>query len=117
MAKKSVDIRPNYIEMKSADLAATKIFYSAAFGFDFTDYGPQYSCVEAGPISIGFEKGELPAVPMPIFETDDLEASLAAAQQAGAKIIEPIFAYPGGRRFECLDPSGNRIAVYQNEQH
>lgn len=115
MANKIPNITPNYIEMKSSDLDASKAFYSAAFGFDYTDYGPLYSCVEAGPIAIGFALGEEPTAPMPTFESDDLEASLAAVQRTGAQIMEPIFAFPGGRRFECLDPSGNRIAVYQNE--
>lgn len=107
-------ITPNYIEMKSNDIAASKQFYSDAFGFAFTDYGPQYTCAIQDPIAIGFALGEEPAVPMPTFETDDLEASLAAVQKTGAVIVEPIFTFPGGRRFECLDPSGSRIAIFQN---
>lgn len=108
-------ITPNYIEMKSANIAATKEFYGDAFGFKFTDYGPDYIAVEEGPITIGFEHSEEPAAPMPIFESDDLEASLATVQKTGAPIAAPIFAYPGGRRFECFDPSGNRIGVIQND--
>lgn len=115
MAKNTPNITPNYIEMKSSDLDTSKAFYSAAFGFNFTDYGPQYSCAESGPIAIGFALSEEPAAPMATFESDDLEASLTAVQKTGAQIVEEIFAFPGGRRFECLDPSGNRIAIYQND--
>ena len=32
---------------------------------------------------------------------------------AGGRLVRPIFAFPGGRRFHVLDPSGNEIAVVQ----
>lgn len=106
-------ITPNYLEMKAADLPASKVFYEKAFDFAFTDYGPDYAAVEGGPVDIGLAAGQEPVAPMPTFESDDLEASLAQVKAAGGKIVKEIFAFPGGRRFECLDPSGNRLAIYQ----
>jgi len=106
-------ITPNYLEIKAADLSASKAFYEQAFGFAFTDYGPEYAAVEGGPVQIGIAAGAEPVAPMPTFETDDLEASLAQAKAAGPEIVQDIFAYAGGPRFECLDPSGNRLAVYK----
>jgi predicted enzyme related to lactoylglutathione lyase len=32
-----------YFELPSSDLTAAKTFYSAAFGWTFTDYGPVYT--------------------------------------------------------------------------
>ena len=106
-------ITPNYVEMKAADLSESKAFYETAFGFSFTDYGPQYAAVEGGPMQIGLLVGPEPAAPMPTFESDDLESTLAAVRAAGGRVEKEIFAFPGGRRFECLDPAGNRIAIYQ----
>ncbi len=106
-------ITPNYMEMKATDLDASKAFYEKAFGFAFTDYGPEYAAVEGGPVQIGLATGEAPPAPMPTFESDDLEAALAQVKASGGAIVKEIFAYPGGRRFECLDPSGNRLAIYQ----
>jgi hypothetical protein len=106
-------ITPNYLEMKADDLPASKAFYEKAFGFAFTDYGPEYAAVEGGPVQIGIAAGEEPPAPMPTFETDNLEATLAQVKTAGGAIVKEIFAYPGGRRFEFLDPSGNRLAIYQ----
>ncbi|MFK7842024.1 MAG: VOC family protein [Sphingorhabdus sp.] len=106
-------VTPNYLEMKASDLPASKAFYEQAFGFAFTDYGPEYTAVEGGPVDIGLAAGSEPVAPMPTFQTDDLEASLAQVKAAGGKIVHEIFAYPGGQRFECLDPAGNRLAIYK----
>lgn len=106
-------ITPNYIEMKAADMTASKAFYEKAFGFTFTDYGPDYAGVEGGPVQIGLAAGDEPAAPLPTFEADDLEAALAQVTAAGGLIVKEIFDYPGGRRFECMDPAGNRLAIYK----
>ncbi|ASK89268.1 VOC family protein [Sphingorhabdus sp. SMR4y] len=106
-------ITPNYLEMKAGDLPASKAFYEKAFGLAFTDYGPGYAAVEGGPVDIGLAAGTEPVAPMPTFESDDLEASLAQVKAADGEIVREIFAFPGGRRFECVDPAGNRLAIYQ----
>jgi hypothetical protein len=43
------------------------------------------------------------------------EASLAAVRAAGGSILQQPFAFPGGRRFHFLDPSGNELAVWATE--
>jgi predicted enzyme related to lactoylglutathione lyase len=106
-------ITPNYLELKAPDLAASKAFYESALGFSFTDYGPEYAAVEGGPVEIGLASGTEPAAPLPTFETDDLEAALDAVVAAGGRIVREPFDYPGGRRFQFLDPAGNEIAIYQ----
>lgn len=106
-------ITPNYIEMKAADMTASKAFYEKAFVFTFTDYGPDYAGEESGPVQIGLAAGDEPAAPLPTFEADDLEAALAQVTAAGGLIVKEIFDYPGGRRFECIDPAGNRLAIYK----
>ena len=106
-------IIPNYIEIKASDLQVSKAFYTQAFGFAFTDYGPGYAAVEDGPVHIGIAAGAEPDVPMPTFETNDLNSALTAVKEAGGKVVKDIFAYPGGSRFECLDPSGNRLGIYK----
>ena len=103
-------IKPNYLELKATDAAETRAFYAAALGFSFVDYGPGYFAVEGGAVELGFAE---PAVPLPTLETTDLGKSLAAVRAAGGAIVKEPFSYPGGRRFEFLDPSGNRLAVYQ----
>jgi predicted enzyme related to lactoylglutathione lyase len=33
-------------------------------------------------------------------------------QELGATISEPIFPFPGGRRFHFVDPTGNEYAIW-----
>jgi predicted enzyme related to lactoylglutathione lyase len=107
------EVIPNYIELTTSDLPRARSFYADALGFTFTDYGPAYAAVEGGPAELGFRAAEKTAPPMPVFESAALEASLARVERAGGQIVSPITPYPGGRRFEFLDPDGQRIAVYQ----
>jgi predicted enzyme related to lactoylglutathione lyase len=43
---------------------------------------------------------------------DDLEGAFDAVSKAGGVIAKPIFSFPGGRRFQFIDPSGNELAVW-----
>lgn len=106
----------NYVELSVGSIAAVRGFYEQAFGWRFTEYGPDYAAVEGDATTIGFNAdGDKGAVPvLPLVAVDDLEAALASAQAAGGTIRVPIFAYPGGRRFHVVDPSGHEIGVYQS---
>lgn len=106
-------ITPNYIELSAPDLAASRSFYEQALGFAFTDYGDAYAAVEGGPVEIGLAAGTEPPVPLPAFETDDLERAHAAVIAAGGRITRAPFSFPGGRRFQFLDPGDNELAIYQ----
>ena len=48
----------NYIEYYAQDLEKIKSFYSAAFGWKFTDYGPEYTAFEDSGLAGGFERSE-----------------------------------------------------------
>src|SRR5947207_2507113 len=48
--------RIDYIEMPATNVAATKKFYVDAFGWKFTDYGPDYTSFADGRLNGGFTK-------------------------------------------------------------
>ena len=50
------DGKIDYIEWPGGDLPATKSFYSAAFGWSFVDYGPDYVAFEGQGTDGGFAK-------------------------------------------------------------
>ena len=107
------DGKIDYVEMPAGDLPATKAFYATAFGWSFTDYGPEYAAMSEG-LDGGFYANHAEAVakPLVILYATDLEAMEARIVAAGAAIVRPIFSFPGGRRFHFTDPSGNELAVW-----
>lgn len=110
----------DYLEMPATGgtLDSVKAFYSAAFGWSFTDYGPTYSAFEEG-LDGGFhtDASEAPQKPLPILYSEHLEMTLAEVEAAGGRILKPIFSFPGGRRFHFADPAGNELAVWSDQPH
>ncbi|WP_419814582.1 VOC family protein [Glacieibacterium sp.] len=106
---------PNFVELPSRDIAADKAFYAGIFGWEMTSYGPTYACTMTGGTDVGLQAdpAETTAAPLPVIEVPDLEATLAAVTAAGGTISKPVFSFPGGRRFQFRDPSGNEIAAMQ----
>src|SRR3954449_879026 len=105
--------RLNYVELPVAGIGAAKAFYEAAFGWSLTDFGPTYAATLTGDTDIGLQADAADATraPLPVIDVPDLEAALATVEAAGGRIVRPIFAFPGGRRFQFLDPAGNELAA------
>ena len=101
----------DYLEFTSPDLPASKEFFARAFGWGFNDYGPDYQELADAGVSGGIAAGPL-APPLVILKAQDLEAALAKVTAAGAQITKPIFAFPGGRRFQFREPGGTEMAVW-----
>lgn len=114
MSNAANNLRIDYIEFPTADAAQAREFYTAAFGWKFEDYGPQYTSFHDGRLAGGFSAhdGARPAKPLVVIYAADLEAAQRAVEQAGGKITRPVFSFPGGRRFQFTDPSGNELAVW-----
>jgi predicted enzyme related to lactoylglutathione lyase len=109
--------RIDYVELPSATAhELTRAFYAKAFGWSFTDFGPDYAATTTGDVDIGLngQPGEALAAPLPVVRVDDLEAAFKAVTEAGGIIAKPIFAFPGGRRFHFIDPGGNEVAAWQS---
>ena len=47
-----------------------------------------------------------------ILKAADLEGALARVEAAGGVVVDPIFEFPGGRRFHFRDPAGNLLGVW-----
>ncbi|MFC7491891.1 MULTISPECIES: VOC family protein [unclassified Knoellia] len=106
----------SYIELAAGDVEAAKAFYAGAFGWEFTDYGPEYAGIK-GPD--GEEVGGLNGTadagsggPLVLLYSDDLAASQTAVTTAGGTITRGPYEYPGGHRFHFTDPSGNELGVF-----
>lgn len=107
----------DYIELTVTDLGAAKAFYAGAFGWEFTDYGPEYAGIrgvegapEAGGLRVDTEVR--PGGPLVLLFSADLDGSVAAVRDAGGTVLVEPYGFPGGRRFHFADPSGNELGVW-----
>jgi uncharacterized protein len=110
--------RISYVEMPVKDVAGARDFYARAFGWGFTDYGPDYAATTGGQVDVGLNGSDDHPIPqlLALVQVDDLEGALAAVAAAGGSVTVPIFAYPGGRRFHFRDPAGNELGVFVAEE-
>lgn len=111
--------RFNYVELPTKDVAASTRFYEAAFGWSLTAFGPTYASTLTGDTDLGLQgdPAEATKAPLPVIDVADLDAAFAAVEAAGGTVVRPTFSFPGGRRFQFVDPSGNEIAVMQADGH
>ncbi len=107
----------NYIEFTASDFDKTKHFFNKVFGWEFTDYGPDYTAYEGRGFDCGFHRADLSSRSenggaLPVFYSENLEETERKIKAAGGAIIREIFSFPGGRRFQFLEPSGNELGVW-----
>ena len=108
----------DYIELSVTDIAAAKRFYSAAFQWQFNDYGPDYAGIQGEGREVGGlvqTESVRPGGPLVVLYSEDLDASVKAVRDAGGRITTKPFEFPGGRRFHFADPSGNELAVWASQ--
>ncbi len=109
----------DYVEITVPDVATAKAFYASAFGWEFTDYGPEYAGIRSlrggsAPEVGGLAQGTAPATggPLVLLYSEDLDATVAAVRAAGGEVVREPYAFPGGRRFHFTDPGGTELGVW-----
>ena len=109
----------SYVEISVTDMGRARAFYEAAFGWQFNDYGPEYSGIrspdgegEVGGLGRRAGRPE-PGGVLVLLYSLDLDATVEAVTGAGGTITEEPYEFPGGRRFFFADPDGNVLGVYQ----
>ncbi|HMQ70267.1 MAG TPA: VOC family protein [Ignavibacteria bacterium] len=102
----------NYTGLTAKDPSKIKKFYRRTFGCDFTDYGPDYTSLSNSEVNLGIEitKDEITSSVFFVSYHNDLESLKTNITEGGGKISKHIFLFPGGRRFDFTDPSGNEPA-------
>ncbi len=111
--------RIDYIEIPSTNPAETRAFFSALFGWQFEEWGPDYLSFNDGRLDGGIRRSEEPAPAhgvLIVFYSDDLERDVERVVELGATISQEIFSFPGGRRFHFIDPVGNEYAIWSSDE-
>jgi predicted enzyme related to lactoylglutathione lyase len=116
MSQAEQDRRVDYIEFLTTNIEETKRFYSEVFGWEFTDYGSEYTCFTDGRLGGGFAAApEVEAgSPLVVLYATNLAEIETRVSESGGQIVREIFEFPGGRRFHFTDPSGNELAVWSD---
>lgn len=109
----------NYVEFPAVHLKATKNFFYEVFNWTFEDFGSDYTAFSGQGLDGGFYKSDRKPIPengaaLVVFYSADLLQTLRKIQLAGGVISKPIFAFPGGKRFHFIEPSGNELAVWSD---
>ena len=115
MGKQGHDRQIDYVEFNVTDIGRSKNFYGSAFGWTFTDYGPAYCEFNDGRLKGGLTTTapvRAGGGPLVILYADNLEDSVKRVENAGGRIVKPVFSFPGGRRFHFADPDGYELAVW-----
>lgn len=109
----------NYLEFPTPNFEAVKAFYGTVFNWSFTPYGDDYLAFKDAHLDGGFFKSEKVSrtssgAALAVFYSENLEQSYQAVLDNGGTISVDIFSFPGGRRFQFLDPVGNELAVWSD---
>ncbi|WP_299118523.1 VOC family protein [uncultured Tenacibaculum sp.] len=107
----------NYIEFKAKNIEKIKQFYSKAFDWTFTDYGPTYTAFSSSGLEGGFEKTdeEINNGALVVLYNENLEEIKKHIIELNGTISKEIFSFPGGKRFHFKDPSGNELAIWSDK--
>lgn len=104
----------DYIEFAVSDIERAKAFYGSAFGWTFTDFGPEYCEFTDGHMNGGFDgmTPPNPGGPLIVLYGTDLTDLMLRVEKAGGTITKPVFEFPGGKRFQFTDPEGYELAIW-----
>lgn len=110
----------DYVELPSSNLQQTKEFFTELFGWKFVDWGDDYCSFNDGRLDGGFYKSNATSTTkngsvLLVFYSEELEHAVGRVENAGGKIVKPIFSFPGGRRFHFTDPNGNEFAIWSDK--
>lgn len=118
MSQEQHNRRIDYIEFPTTDIERVKHFYSSVFGWNFTDWGPEYTSFEDGRLTGGFRKVESVDSNGPLVVIYSIELSIieSKVKENDGVIVKETFTFPGGRRFHFADPVGNVLAVWSDRE-
>ncbi len=116
---------PSWVDVSSADLAATVEFLRELFGWSATDMGEDaghYTMFDIGGRQVAAAGPRMPDDPTPSAWTtyitvDDAAATLAlATEHGGTVLMGPMDVFDAGTMAIVADPSGGVFAVWQPNQ-
>ncbi|HEV2361653.1 MAG TPA: VOC family protein [Acidimicrobiales bacterium] len=114
-----------WIELWTRDTEKAKAFYGDVFGWtsethdmggtDYTEWKLDGSSASGGMMDMPADvPAEVPSHWVVYFEVDDVDASVTAASDLGAKVLVPAMDIPPGRFAVIQDPIGAPLALFKS---
>lgn len=116
-----MDNKNNHIDLiefpahSPEEVKKTSAFLTEVFGWTFKDWGGMYADTHDSGVAAGIngtDPSMRQSMPLAVIYATDLEATRERVIKAGGVIMHDITAFPGGRRFQFKEPSGNELAVW-----
>jgi predicted enzyme related to lactoylglutathione lyase len=117
---------PCWVDLLSSDPAKSRAFYGALLGWTFDDSGPEfggYITASSDGHAVAGLMGRTPDVQAPdgwntYIATADINASVAAAEAAGAQVVMPVTAVGDiGQMAYLIDPAGAMVGLWEAGAH
>ncbi|HEX3814497.1 MAG TPA: VOC family protein [Mycobacteriales bacterium] len=117
---------PSWIDLTAIELEPTKAFYGELFGWEFLTMPAEmghYTLAQKNGLNVAAlmprqEGQELPTMWNTYLATDDVDATLQVARDAGGTVVmEPMDIPEQGRVGYLLDPTGAPIGLWQARAH
>ncbi|MCU0267611.1 MAG: VOC family protein [Acidimicrobiales bacterium] len=118
---------PNWVDLPTPDAEASKAFYGALFGWEFTeeptDRGVPYVMGRKAGRAVAGMMQKAPDDPTPTFWTnyvavDDVDVTAAKVSAAGGTVVlEPMDVMESGRMALVADPTGAFLGLWQAGNH
>ena len=110
-----------HIEFSATDREAAGKFYSELFGWKVQQMPEMnYATIDTGQTGIGgglnpIQENSPAGTVLVYIYSDDIDATLAKAQELGGKILMPQSEIPGVGWFGIFaDPTGNQVGVFKD---
>ena len=114
------DRKIDYVEFPASDFDAIQSFYEAAFGWTFTDYGPEYRAFSDGRLNGGFYHSEHqsktssgPA--LVIIYANDLKKLATQSLPTAEQSLKTYSHFPAAAVFNSPARNGNELAVWSEK--
>lgn len=110
-----------YLYTGSKDFAKDLAYYRDVLGarvvWNFHEFGAHVAAVEVGegPLILLADHRPAPSM-MPVFVVGDLEATVRALRKRGWRELQGPLEIPDGPCYTFQDPSGNEVAIFQNDR-
>lgn len=109
---------PCWIDRITADLTAAQLWYTALFGWQYTEEGGNVTARLGGEIVAGFGVAPTPLEAWMVYlATKDLGATMAAAEHMGGRVtMAPVAVGDVGRLALAVDPAGAAVGFWEGHR-